>query len=57
MPRPLYVEVMDRLSPVVTDTGSAAGHFASVVREFGVPLLVDTGSASLRLPPGRPVTV
>ena len=52
-----YVKVMDKLSAVVTDTGSAAGHFASVAREFGVPALVNTGTATHRLTSGREVTV
>ncbi len=52
-----YVRVMGKLSAVVTDTGSAAGHFASVAREFGVPALVNTGTATHRLTSGREVTV
>jgi len=54
---PHYVKVIDRLSAVVTDTGSSAGHFASVAREFGVPTLVGTGDASTLLEHGRTVTV
>ena len=52
-----YVRVMDKLSAVVTDTGSTAGHFASVAREFGVPVLVNAGTATLHLTHGREVTV
>jgi pyruvate,water dikinase len=54
---PYYVTVMDRLTAVVTDTGSTAGHFASVAREFGVPTLVNTDVATANLLPGREVTV
>ncbi len=54
---PRYVKVMNRLNAVVTDTGSAAGHFSSVAREFGVPVLVNTGNATTRLAQGREVTV
>ncbi len=54
---PHYVKVMDRLSAVVTDAGSTAGHFASVAREFGVPTLVNTGEATSRLENGQEVTV
>jgi pyruvate, water dikinase len=54
---PYYVTVMDRLNAVVTDTGSTAGHFASVAREFGVPTLVNTDVATTNLLPGREVTV
>jgi pyruvate,water dikinase len=56
-PSPDYVKVMGRLNAVVTDVGSTAGHFASVAREFGVPTLVNTGSATKDLIPGREVTV
>lgn len=54
---PQYVKVMDRLSAVVTDVGSTAGHFSSVAREFGVPTLVNTGNATEKLPMGREMTV
>ena len=54
---PHYVKVMDRLSAVVTDMGSTAGHFASVAREFGVPTLVNTGKATSKLEHGQEVTV
>lgn len=56
-PSSRYVRVLDKLRAVVTDTGSPAGHFASVAREFGVPVLVDTGRATTLLEPGRTVTV
>jgi pyruvate,water dikinase len=52
-----YVKVMGKLSAVVTDSGSTAGHFASVAREFGVPALVNAGTATHDLAPGREVTV
>ena len=54
---PHYVTVMNKLSAVVTDTGSTAGHFASVAREFGVPTLVNTGAATKHLHHGSEVTV
>ncbi len=54
---PNYVTVMNKLNAVVTDTGSTAGHFASVAREFGVPTLVNTGVATTRLTHGNDVTV
>jgi pyruvate,water dikinase len=54
---PHYVTVMNKLSAVVTDTGSTAGHFASVAREFGVPTLVNTGAATKSLQHGSEVTV
>ncbi len=54
---PKYVKVLDRLSAVVTDIGSTAGHFSSVAREFGVPTLVNTGEATAKLTQGKEVTV
>jgi pyruvate,water dikinase len=54
---PQYVKVIDRLSAVVTDLGSSAGHFASVAREFGIPTLVNMGDASKVLKHGQTVTV
>jgi len=54
---PRYVKVMNKLNAVVTDTGSTAGHFASVAREFGIPTLVNTGVATAKLDQGRKVTV
>jgi pyruvate,water dikinase len=51
------VRIMDRLNAVVTDTGSNTGHFASVAREFGVPMLVNTQNATILLDHGRRVTV
>ena len=54
---PNYVKVMDKLNAVVTDTGSVAGHFPSVAREFGVPVLVNTGVATRNLRHGSEITV
>ncbi len=54
---PRYVQVMDRLNAVVAETGSVAGHFASVAREFGIPALVNVENALEGLPEGQEVTV
>ena len=54
---PQYAKVISRVSAIVTDTGSSAGHLASVAREFNVPTLVNTGKASAILAHGREVTV
>jgi pyruvate,water dikinase len=54
---PRYVKVMNKLNAVVTDTGSSAGHLASVAREFGVPALVNTGRGFETLSEGQMVTV
>lgn len=52
---PDLVGVMDRLSAVVSAGGSRAGHFASVAREFGLPVVVSLYASEL--PEGRMVTV
>jgi len=44
-------------SAVVTDLGSATGHFAAVARDFRVPTLVDTEIATRVLEEGVEVTV
>ncbi len=54
---PSLVRVMTRLAAVVADRGSSAGHFATVCREFGVPLIVDAGQATRILHHGDLVTV
>ncbi len=54
---PSLVRVMTRLAAVVADRGSSAGHFATVCREFGVPLIVDAGDATRVLRHGDLVTV
>jgi len=52
-----YVKIIDKLSAVVTDIGSKAGHFSSVVREFGIPTIVNTGIATTSFHHGQEVTV
>jgi len=54
---PLLSRVIPRASAVITDVGSPTGHMATVAREFRVPTIVDTGSATDILKPGQQVTV
>jgi pyruvate,water dikinase len=54
---PDFVEILDHLEAVVTDTGSKAGHFASIAREFGLPVVVDTKFGTRMLENGETVTV
>jgi phosphoenolpyruvate synthase/pyruvate phosphate dikinase len=42
---------------VVTDIGGSASHAAIVAREFGIPCVVDTKSASTSLADGQRVRV
>lgn len=57
VPSPDLVKVVGKIAAVITDVGSAAGHFASVAREFGIPTLVNTGNATRILTSGDKVTV
>jgi pyruvate, water dikinase len=41
---PSYVQVLHRVSGVLAELGSVAGHFSTVCREFGTPLLCGLGS-------------
>ena len=54
---PKFVLVMPKAQAIVTDSGSISGHMASLAREFGVPTLLDTQTATRDLPPGLEVTV
>ncbi len=54
---PDLVRVLDKVAAVITLHGSSAGHFASVAREFGVPVLVNMPDVFDALPPLTMVTV
>lgn len=54
---PRYVSIMGRVQAIVTDVGSVTGHMPSVAREFRVPMLVGTGSATTTIPHGEEITV
>ena len=56
-PLPELVTIIEKLNAIITDTGSAAGHFASVAREFLTPMLVNTGNATKVLKHGDLITV
>lgn len=54
---PEFAQAIEKLSAIVTDFGSVAGHLASVAREHRVPTLVNTGEATRILQDGQTVTV
>jgi pyruvate,water dikinase len=54
---PKIVTVLAGLHAVITDVGSAAGHLASVAREWGIPLLVNCQIATEVLHTGQVITV
>ena len=54
---PALATIIEHLRAVVADEGSRASHFATVAREYGLPVLVGTLEATRCLTPGQPVTV
>ncbi|MGQ9920163.1 MAG: PEP/pyruvate-binding domain-containing protein [Desulfobacca sp.] len=54
---PTLAGIIGRLRAVVAESGSPASHFASVAREFGVPVLCGLPQATRLLPPDTPVIV
>ncbi len=54
---PKLASALGRLTAVVSPAGSRAGHFASVAREYGVPVLVNAAEAPAKLSPGQIVSV
>jgi pyruvate, water dikinase len=54
---PHYVPILDRVSAVIIERGSVAGHFQAVAREFNIPTLVQTENAGTILKQGEQVTV
>ncbi len=54
---PKFVLVMPKAQAIVTDSGSISGHMASLAREFGVPALLDTKTATSAIAPGQEITV
>lgn len=54
---PQYVTVLDRVAAVLAERGSRASHFATVAREFGVPVLCGIADAVRLFAPGDVVSV
>lgn len=54
---PTYNVVLPLLGAVVTDHGGVLSHPAIVAREFGIPAVVGTGDATIRIPDGAIVLV
>jgi pyruvate,water dikinase len=54
---PAWTPLFARAAAVVTDGGTLAAHASLVAREYGIPAVVGTGEATLRLRDGLAVTV
>jgi phosphohistidine swiveling domain-containing protein len=54
---PAWTPLFARAVAVVTDGGTLAAHASLVAREYGIPAVVATGDASVRLQDGQVVTV
>jgi phosphohistidine swiveling domain-containing protein len=54
---PAWTPLFGRVAAVVTDGGTLAAHASLVAREYGIPAVVGTGDATLRLRDGQAVTV
>lgn len=54
---PQFVRVMPYAAAIITDSGNATSHMASISREFRVPTVVNTGNATALLEPGKVITL
>ncbi len=54
---PAWTPLFARAAAVITNSGSLAAHASLVAREYGIPAVVATGDATVRLHPGQLVTV
>jgi pyruvate,water dikinase len=54
---PSLVPLVHKVRAVLSEHGSKASHFASVAREFGLPLIVGLGNLADSFEPGQVVTV
>ena len=54
---PLFVVVMPKAQAIVTDAGSVSGHMAALTREFNVPAILGTRTATTDIKNGTVVTV
>ncbi|GAA2208272.1 hypothetical protein GCM10009850_037300 [Nonomuraea monospora] len=54
---PAWTPLFARIAAVVTDGGTLAAHASLIAREYGIPAVVATGDATLRLHDGQHVIV
>ncbi len=54
---PRFAKVARKAAGIITDVGSATGHMAAIAREFRIPTIVGTDTATQLLAPGREITL
>ena len=54
---PKFVVAMPKAQAILTDSGSVSGHMASLTREFSVPTIVGTKTATATIHGGTEITV
>jgi pyruvate,water dikinase len=54
---PAWTPLFGRIAAIVTDTGGVSAHASIVAREYGIPAVVGTGDATVRLRDGELVEV
>jgi pyruvate,water dikinase len=54
---PIFAQVMNRCTAIVTEQGSPIGHMAILAREFGIPTIVGMTGVTKTLESGQEVTV
>ncbi len=54
---PAWTPLFNRISAIVTDSGSVAAHASLIAREYGIPAVVGTTNATTLLKPGMTVVV
>ncbi|MDP3181309.1 MAG: PEP/pyruvate-binding domain-containing protein [Desulfobaccales bacterium] len=54
---PKFVLVMPKAQAIITDSGSISGHMASLSREFAVPTILGTKTATAAIAGGQEITV
>ena len=54
---PSHVQVLERISGVLAALGSVAGHFSTVCREFGIPLICGLSAEIQKIPHGQLITM
>jgi phosphohistidine swiveling domain-containing protein len=54
---PLWMPILPLLGGLILDSGSLGQHAAVTAREYGVPAVIATGSATQQIPDGAWVTI